>query len=298
MSAFLDALDLVNEGDRAAQASVRETLGWLWDVIAEPVLSSLGYTAAPADGAPWPHVWWSPTGLLNFLPLHAAGRHDEVGRAVLDRVVSSYTPTLRALLHARSRPALRHPALLAVALSETPGQVPLPATVAEVASLVQQFDEAVHLVNESATYGTVLAALPRSGWAHFACHAYSDTVSPSESRLLLYDRSLTVADISRLRLRDAELAYLSACSTARGSERLADEAIHIAAAFQLAGYRHVVAALWPVLDSTAATISAGFYARLRHGVSPAQALHDVIRQLRQVQPRMPSAWAGYVHAGS
>jgi hypothetical protein len=44
---------------------------------------------------------------------------------------------------------------------------------------------------------------------------------------------LRVLDISRLRLRHAELTYLSACGTTRTSANLADEAIHITAAFQI-----------------------------------------------------------------
>ncbi|HEY4420758.1 MAG TPA: CHAT domain-containing protein, partial [Pseudonocardia sp.] len=299
--AFLQALELVETGDLVqrmeGQAVVRETLAWLWDVIAGPVLDVLGYTGSPRAGAPWPRVWWSPTGMLNFLPLHAAGHHDGHGRAVLDRVVSSYTPTLRALLHARSRPAAPDPALLAVALAETPDQQSLPATVSEAGALVREPGRAVHLVDAEARYDAVLSALADCGRAHFACHAISDPLSPSDSRLLLYDRSLAVRDISKLRLHDAELAFLSACSTARGSAQLADEAIHIASAFQLAGYRHVVGTLWPVLDATAAQLAQGFYERHRMGVPPAEALHAVVRELRAAQPLAPSAWAAHIHAG-
>jgi CHAT domain-containing protein len=112
----------------------------------------------------------------------------------------------------------------------------------------------------------------------------------------VYDRSLAVRDISRLRLQNAELAFLSACSTARGSAELADEAIHIASAFQL-GYRHVVATLWPVLDSTAARLTQGFYERHRRGASPAEALLAVVRELRAAQPLAAPAWASPIHAG-
>ena len=115
--------------------------------------------------------------------------------------------------------------------------------------------------------------------------------------LLLHDRPMSVAEVSRLRLKYAELAYLSACSTARSSAGLTDEAIHIASAFQLAGYRHVVGALWPLEDATAAGVAEGFYSHLTNGTSPADALHVVIRSMRDEQSLTPSQWAAYVHAG-
>ena len=53
-------------------------------------------------------MWWCPTGPLTILPIHAAGHHaDSVSgttptkQSVLDRVVSSYAPTLSALIRAR-----------------------------------------------------------------------------------------------------------------------------------------------------------------------------------------------------
>lgn len=297
--AFLEALDAAGTGDfaerLAAQEALNRTLGWLWDVLAEPVLDELGHTATPTAGAPWPRMWWSPTGPLNFLPLHAAGRYQaDDGHAVLDRVVSSYAPTIRALLHAQSRPVPSQRRLLSVAMSQTPGQAPLPATLTETEALVRRLGGGHPLVDAAATHGNVMSALASASWVHFACHAHSDPTSPSNSHLLLHDRPMSVAEVSRLRLKDAELAYLSACSTARGSAGLADEAIHIASAFQLAGYRHVIGALWPLVDTTAAAVAEGFYSHLAHGASPANTLHAVIRSMRDEQPLTPSQWAAYV----
>ncbi|UZI27008.1 CHAT domain-containing protein [Streptomyces sp. VB1] len=74
------------------------------------------------------------------------------------------------------------------------------------------------LVGADATRDAVLDALPSSGWAHFACHGYSDPDNPSDSHLALHDHDrapFRVLDFSRLRLRNAEFAFLSACDTAR-----------------------------------------------------------------------------------
>ena len=87
--------------------AILDILDWLWEVLAEPVLTALGHTATPASGDACPRVWWSPAGPLTVLPIHAAGRHPRhgdtvAGASVLDRVVSSYTPTLDALARASS----------------------------------------------------------------------------------------------------------------------------------------------------------------------------------------------------
>jgi CHAT domain-containing protein len=140
-------------------------------------------------------------------------------------------------------------------------------------------------------------------WAHFACHASPDAANPSGGYLLLedsQDRRLTVADVSRLRLDDAEFAFLSACSTARPSQHLADEAIHLASAFQLAGYRHVIGTLWPIYDRVARSIADDLYAAIaRSGTAmTASALHSVTRDLRDRRTDAPSLWASHIHSGA
>jgi CHAT domain-containing protein len=50
----------------------------------------------------------------------------------------------------------------------------------------------------------------------------------------------------------------------------------------------VVGALWPLEDTTAAGVAEGFYSHLTNGKSPADALHVVIRSMRDEQPLTPS----------
>jgi tetratricopeptide (TPR) repeat protein len=295
------------------QQRLTTTLGWLFDAIAEPVLHRIGLTRTPPPSGQWPRLWWCLPGLLSFLPLHAAGHHDTrtdpIPRTVADRVVSSYTPTIRVLLHARRSQPAGHRSqvghdVLVVAMPATPGEPALPGAGSEADLLRTRFPGQTRtLIGSGATRATVTAALPAARWAHFACHATTDLADPSASRLLLHDHQqqpLTVADVARLRLEHADLAFLSACSTARPGTWLTDEAIHLASAFQLAGFRHVIGTLWPVSDRIAADTATAIYTALtsaRDTDTTATALHAVTRQLRDRRPHAPAAWASHIHNG-
>ncbi|MET8181196.1 CHAT domain-containing protein [Streptomyces sp. NPDC005336] len=89
----------------------------------------------------------------------------------------------------------------------------------------------------------------------FACHAEQDLMDAAQSAFVLYDGRLTVAELHGLRLPHAELAYLSACETATGGVNLPDEAMHLAATMQLAGYRHVIATMWSIHDCSAPDVA-------------------------------------------
>ncbi len=296
---------------RAAQQEIRAVLAWEWDTIAEPVLSVLGYTASPGDGMPWPRLWWCPVGTMASLPLHAAGYHDGGGsssappRAVMDLVISSYTTTLRALGDAQAHETPVTGDTLIVPAPQPPGAPPLPGIVDEVQTLGRLIPGAQILAEP--TRAAVLAALPLHPVTHFACHGQLDLDNPAASRLVLDDHQtapLTVADISALRFTGA-LAYLSACDTAITSPALADEAVHLLGAFQLAGYQQVIGTLWPVSDSAAESVAADFYGHLtRQGSTApaprlaAEALHHAVRRQRDLYPESPALWAAHIHTGA
>ncbi|MGQ5662245.1 CHAT domain-containing protein [Streptomyces sp. ECR2.10] len=296
---------------RHAQPRMLEVLAWTWDHITEPVLSRLGRTGPPPEGGPWPRVWWCPVGVVTMLPLHAAGHHDAPPYAdtVMGRVISSYTPTIRALAHAR-RDSPGTPSTLVVAVPDAPGSPPLDGA-REEADLVREFvPEAVVLPAAGATArrAAVIEVLRRHGIVHLACHGYANLHDPSASRLLLHDHAtdpLTLHTITRLNLQHARLAYLSACSTTDTSQEQADEATHLTAAFQLAGYRSVIGTLWPINDRTALSVARDFYTELTaHRTTPpepgraAQALHRAVCELRDTAPALPSRWAAYIHSGA
>ncbi|MFB7477089.1 CHAT domain-containing protein [Kitasatospora sp. NPDC056184] len=325
----------------AAQEAMVAVLQWLWDAATGPVLTALKLHGRQDVSDDWPRVWWVPGGLLGLLPLHASGYHDDRPdkprrrRTVMDRVVSSYTPTVRALRHSRERAARatagRPARSLVVAMPTTPG---LPGhgrlhyVGKEVAMLLGRLPDPVLLqepepgggraVPASAlpTRDHVLAQLPHCAIAHFACHGYSDAADPSRSLLLLHDYArapLTVASLASVALDEARLAFLSACRTAAiDNSELLDEAIHLTSAFQLAGFPHVIGTLWEINDQVAVTVASLFYTGLGADHAPpdpdraARALHQAVRRVRDGHGLpaplnfngAPRLWAAHLHAGA
>lgn len=321
-------------GGATGEAAMQAVLEWLWDTVAGPVLEELGLTAATDatdDGQPPPRIWWATGGVLGVLPVHAAGYHRDPPtpsrRTVIDRVSSSYTPTVRALLHARRhRDGARSaadPSSLIVAMPTTPGYGNLPGAAAEAQALARMLPDALVLVEPEPGGGTgepptkrrVLEQLKERAIVHFACHGEHHVADPASSRLLLHDHSehpLNVAAFTTIDLSHVELAYLSACDTASGqiSHDLLDEAMHLTTALQLAGFPHVVGTQWMVNDVIARNIARDFYTDLlAAGTSVsdsercfdsercAHALRKAVLRQRNRYPGKPHVWAAHVHAG-
>ncbi|WP_156893508.1 CHAT domain-containing protein [Actinokineospora enzanensis] len=295
---YLEAMSLAAQAGGPDGFLVRERfrdvltdmLAWLWERVAAPVFEALGPTG--------PRLWWCPTGILTFLPLHAAG---VPGDHVPDRVISSYTTSLGDLLRARAARPPHEPRVLAVGAGALPGQVPLPEVRRELAGLAALLpDRLTTLTGAEARRAAVSAALREHSWLHLAGHTQPTPEEPTRTGVVLADGPLTVLDLADLRLEQAELAYLSACITMLGSGSLTDEALHLPAVLRLVGYRHVIAALWHVQDQHAAGVAAAVYQELVRAGRPcaehaATALHQALAGLRETGH--PVDWAPFVHMG-
>jgi tetratricopeptide (TPR) repeat protein len=334
-SKLLDALDLPAEWDETVQREligvVFGTLSWLWDTICEPVVKDLRDhrdlpDEAPAEDGAMPRLWWCPTGPLTLLPLHAAGHYDEPRDACLSGLaVCSYAPTMEALLRSREHPqADADPRVLAVGMPTTPDtgdlrlcdlqNAPkeldllteaLPGVSVQVLRSPTRAEFNAGTVGRPETQPTrdrVMAALPSHSWVHFACHGGQDLWDPSQGAVYLTDGPLTVLRLAADKLPAAELAFLSACQTAAGGVRLPDEAIHLAAAVQFAGYRHVIATAWSISDFHAPAVTEDVYTTLAasgrlDADRAAVAIHRAVAALRARSPLRPDLWAPYLHIG-
>jgi CHAT domain-containing protein len=310
---------------------------WLWEALAGPVLNKLGFSE-PVATEEWPRVCWIPTGPLCNLPIHAAGYHRETGsRTVLDRVISSYSPSIKALLYAHrnvaqsSQSKACNKAVL-VSMDTTPGCMALSFVRKEIMELESLFAAEIPRVVLDAPYkDDVLKALDDCSIFHFAGHGESDHSDPSMSKLLMTDwqkNPLTVKDLVALKFHQNPplLAYLSACSTGDNRDRkLLDEGIHLMSACQLAGFRHVIGSLWEVSDKHCVDAAKDVYnTMIKAGMSDQSVslgLHNAVLNLRGDRDRTgmtrdardarlieneesednkigdPFIWAAYIHMG-
>ncbi|CAG1974163.1 unnamed protein product [Fusarium graminearum] len=272
-------------------------LEWMWDNITKPILDALGYSQPPAEGA-WPHVWWIPTDLLTLFPLHAAGYHRrESFETVIDRVVSSYASSIRAIIRGRQNEiSIRStgtslPRAMLVGMQYTPECVPLHFANKEV-EIVQDLCKSLGLetVRPSPRKEDVSEGLLDCKVFHFAGHGATDEEDPSNSHLLLEDWKedrFCVADLQRMNLSEhaSFLVYLSACGTGQMKRyNLVDESIHLISAYQLAGFRHVIGTLWKVSDQCCVDIARATYeSMIDSGLSDqgvSWGLHRATRKLR------------------
>ncbi|QRW25921.1 aromatic di-alanine and TPR containing protein [Rhizoctonia solani] len=140
----------------------------LWTDIVKPVLDFLGYMeSVPESGSDLPHVTWCPTGVLSFLPLHAAGDYGQPG--------------------CRQRPRV-----LAIGQANTPKHT-LPGTTTELELIkahTQSKGEYSQLIDSQATTAAVLDAMDEHDWVHLACHAHQNVINATKSGFFLHDGTL------------------------------------------------------------------------------------------------------------
>jgi CHAT domain-containing protein len=205
---------------------------------------------------------------------------------------------------ARSPPPSLRPKLLAVAReSDLPGTV---VEIEDIQKAVKGHLQATLLHGKDATVEKVTSELKTANWVHFACHGVQNLAHPLESALLLAGAErLTLAKIASLRIGRGDLAFLSACQTATGDEKLSDEAVHLSAGMLVTGYRGVIATMWSVADRVAPQVARDVYDHLMVSkgdpTEAAHALHLAVQNLRRSNESEDDgslmSWVPFIHLG-
>jgi CHAT domain-containing protein len=195
--------------------------------------------------------------------------------------------------------------MLSVVQPSAPGATSIPYTKKELECIQRHIGNREHAIlnGHEGSKQRVTRAMRDSNWVHLACHGRQRPDEPTKSALILEDGHLTLEEIIKLNLPNAEFAYLSACQTTTGEESLSDEAVHIAAGMLLAGYRGIVATMWSIQDDLAPEVADEFYRRIMEGEGrpdnrrAAEALHFAVQKLRKRGDVPLTSWIPFVHLG-
>ncbi|KAJ5948555.1 hypothetical protein N7454_001862 [Penicillium verhagenii] len=287
-----------------------ESLSWLWEQYVNPIINVIETQMSPRTDMP--RVWWIGTGVASHLPFHAAGNHGTPQQTTMGRMVSSYTPTVQALIHSRSQ------------LSKLDYRVARPSMVMAIpADHPQGFQSEIEAIQQAASSAftiqvhqhsddeALLQAMQETDIRKFAWDGSPNPSNSPKSQLphQKYGISgplagqLTGEQISDQILHRARIAFSSGCSTPQiWAESFSYEAIHLASALQVAGFGHVVASLWPVDDTIRTAVVWHFYSLLtQHALESlssrlvAESLHTAVQRIREKESSM--AWASFVHYG-
>jgi CHAT domain-containing protein len=248
-----------------------------------------------------------------------------------DYVVSSYTPTVTALLRARrasSTPLTRTNLSIALVAEKRAQDQTLAVIygVDEEISLVAAVAKssnvgAVHQQTGSTTIAGTSTMMQAANIVHLACHGVQDDEDATQSGFCLGDGRLTISKLMELKLDNAFLAFLSACETAKGDKEQPDQAMHLAAAMLFSGFKSVIATMWyagcyirarefqcshgmsrAIADADGPKVAKWFYEELLSkevvdADSVAYALDAAVGKLRD-SGVSPDRWAPFIHMGA
>lgn len=302
------------------EEALESLLSDLWELVVSPIVQHL-----LPDIPTGSRLWWCPAGAFASIPLHAAGPYRTGGPSLSQIYVSSYTPTLQALVRARAanahessqrrRTSTIVPDFLKRKKSKQllAGQtIPTIVAIGHTASdeISQELDPIRNHIptsvpfrrieGEQVTSEGVLAAFREPVWLHLACPASLDSALPCRSGFATKDGVLSLYDISNACPR-AEFAFLSGrCN--RADDTGTAETTHLAAALQYSGIRSIVGTLWPVGDEVMRQVTIAFYGEIiskggsMQYTNTARSLNEALKVVRKGVPLAQKI--AFVHVGA
>lgn len=241
-----------------------------------------------------------PTDCLTYLPFQVLPVGPQ--QSAIDRFAISYLPNATSLAFLGHSPPVQAASFLgAIGDISVDGMPPLPGTIAEVQAISRSDSGAQVAAGPQFTYARVREALLDQPAVHLATHGVLNAGSPLLNAILTAPEAGSPSRLSLYELTDwnirARLVVLSACQTALGKLSSGDEVTGLSRMFLQAGADTVVASLWSVNDASTAMLMRNFYAGLKRGNSPAQALRLAALEVRRQYPS-PYYWAPFVVNGA
>ena len=148
--------------------------------------------------------------------------------------------------------------------------------------------------------------LARHQYLVFSTHGYLNTEIPALSSIVLgqvanppgIDGYVTAGEWPGYTLK-SDLMVLSACNTGQGAVVEGEGVMGLPYSLYVAGNKDTMLTLWSISDEVTAEFISGFFANLRAGLTPVQALAAIKRKFisRREPYNHPMYWAAFVLYG-
>ncbi|KAF9233254.1 CHAT domain-containing protein [Melanogaster broomeanus] len=270
-----------------------KTMGRIWSKVIFPVVCELKRKLQKNS-----RIWWCPTSLFTALPLHTAGEYQQGGSVLSKLFISSYTPSLSALIKAHKGQKMTSDVKFVAIGQASPDQdmlhQPLQYVEAELDAIERLLPTPpvtfTKLTSLESTRQEALHKLKDHQWFHLSCHGQQVLKEPFKSCFVMKDGPLSLLDIISANISGHEFAFLSAY-----------EVIHLAAGLQFMGVKSVIGTLWKVGDELAYKLVSAYYKEFcKNGTMDctmaAEALHKAVALLAKENVPLEER-AMFVHIG-
>jgi CHAT domain-containing protein len=278
----------------AGSEDVKEPAKELYNLLIKPIEAELIQAKAET-------ILYATDGQLRYVPLAALydGKQWLIEKYrvsnLIAYILSDFVPQSKA-----------QPSILAGAFGGKSGdrkfgQTALPATITEVQSIANSFQNSVTLTEENFSRQAIESKFKNHNIIHLATHAEFNIGVPENSFIIFGNGDkIRLNEITDWKIPNIDLIVLSACQTGVGKLGDGVEILGFGYQVQKAGAKQAIASLWKVDDAGTQALMEAFYREFQKGdVTITEALRRAqVSLIKSPNFNHPNYWSAFFAIGN
>jgi len=246
-------------------------------------------------------ILYAPDGILRYVPLAAFydGKQYLIEKYKVSNLIayslSDFSP------RQKTQPNILAGAFGGKANELKFGQQGLPATIREVQTIANSFQNSVTLTEENFSRKAIESKFKNHNILHLATHAEFNAGAPDNSFIIFGNGDkIRLNEITDWQIPNIDLIVLSACQTGIGALGSGVEILGFGYQTQKAGIKTAIASLWNVDDVGTQALMEAFYKELKKGdVSSTEALNRAqVTLIKSEKYNHPYYWSAFFAIGN
>ena len=278
----------------AGSEDVKEPAAQLYQLLIKPIEIELTQAKVTT-------ILYAPDGILRYIPIAALydGKQWLAEKYRISNLIAyslfDFTPNQKI------QPNILAGAFGGKAGEKKFGQTALPATLKEVQSIANSFQNSVTLTEENFSRQAIESKFKNHNILHLATHAEFNTGVPDNSFIIFGNGDkIRLGEITDWQIPNIDLIVLSACQTGVGKLGDGVEILGFGYQVQKAGAKQAIASLWKVDDAGTQALMTAFYGELQKGdVTVTEALRRAqVALIKSPQYNHPNYWSAFFAIGN